>query len=144
MVVAQDIIRDLAAVEGRDKIHVILVMKHCIRSENRGEGQIGQRCIVVHNGVGALVEGNLCFDIPGHGIFLEDHDEVNNTISGNNNKNSGTLSELLPALHLPGRGRFQTVSSENAAQNAGVVTSTMSTGTSCGRRGDGISPTPSR
>ena len=42
-----------------------------------------QRCIVVHGTTDAVVESNTCFDIVGHGIFLEDHDEVANNISHN-------------------------------------------------------------
>eukprot|EP00949_MAST-11_sp_MAST-11-sp1_P001126 g1126.t1 len=42
-----------------------------------------QRCIVVHGTNRALVEDNTCFDFHGHGIFLEDGDEVNNEIRRN-------------------------------------------------------------
>ena len=42
-----------------------------------------QRCIVVHGALEARVLSNLCFDFVGHGIFLEDHDEVANVVSHN-------------------------------------------------------------
>ncbi len=42
-----------------------------------------QRCITVHQTNSAVVSGNSCVNFKGHGYFLEDGNEVNNTISGN-------------------------------------------------------------
>jgi len=41
------------------------------------------RCITVHGSHSAAVEGNVCHDHLGHGFFLEDGIEHNNTIVGN-------------------------------------------------------------
>lgn len=42
-----------------------------------------QRCIVIHGTNGVTVEGNVCFDITGHAIFLEDAVERRNVIDRN-------------------------------------------------------------
>lgn len=42
-----------------------------------------QRCIVVHGVSDAQVLSNTCFDVVGHGIFLEDGDEVANVVADN-------------------------------------------------------------
>ncbi len=42
-----------------------------------------QRCVVIHGTNGASVQDNVCFDITGHGIFLEDAVERRNVIEGN-------------------------------------------------------------
>ncbi len=42
-----------------------------------------QRCVVIHGTNGARVENNICYDIKGHAIFLEDAVERRNIISGN-------------------------------------------------------------
>jgi len=42
-----------------------------------------QRAIVIHGTHGVLVDNNVCFDITGHAIFLEDGAEKNNTITNN-------------------------------------------------------------
>jgi hypothetical protein len=42
-----------------------------------------QRCIVIHGTIGATVEGNTCFNFFGHGVFLEDGDEVDNVVAEN-------------------------------------------------------------
>ena len=39
-----------------------------------------QRCVTVHATNGTLVENNVCYDFRGHGYFLEDGNEVNNTL----------------------------------------------------------------
>ncbi|MCU0431256.1 MAG: Ig-like domain-containing protein [Cytophagaceae bacterium] len=41
------------------------------------------RAITVHGTQNALVKGNVCYDILGHAIFLEDRVETGNTIEGN-------------------------------------------------------------
>ncbi len=43
----------------------------------------GQRCIVIHGTNGVTVKDNICYDITGHGIFLEDAVERDNIIEGN-------------------------------------------------------------
>lgn len=42
-----------------------------------------QRCITVHATNNAVVENNFCYDFRGHGFFLEDGNEVNNTLRFN-------------------------------------------------------------
>lgn len=42
-----------------------------------------QRCITIHGTNYARVENNLCYDFKGHGIFLEDGNEVKNIIMHN-------------------------------------------------------------
>ncbi|MFN9448485.1 MAG: G8 domain-containing protein [Rubrivivax sp.] len=42
-----------------------------------------QRCIVIHGTNGVTVSNNVCYDIKGHGIFLEDGVERRNVIEGN-------------------------------------------------------------
>ncbi len=42
-----------------------------------------QRCIVIHGTNGALISNNICYDIDGHAIFLEDAVERRNTLEGN-------------------------------------------------------------
>ena len=42
-----------------------------------------QRCITVHGTNNSLVENNVCHDTFGHGFFLEDGSEVNNTFINN-------------------------------------------------------------
>lgn len=42
-----------------------------------------QRCITVHQTNKALVHNNVCFSFKGHGFFLEDGNEIDNTISSN-------------------------------------------------------------
>lgn len=41
------------------------------------------RCIVVHSTSGLLIDSNTCYDHIGHGIFLEDGNEINNTVTNN-------------------------------------------------------------
>ena len=41
------------------------------------------RCLTVHGTNGVLVSGNVCYDHPGHGYFLEDGSETGNTLDGN-------------------------------------------------------------
>lgn len=43
----------------------------------------GQRCIVIHGTNGVTLEDNICYDITGHGIFLEDAVERDNVIERN-------------------------------------------------------------
>lgn len=43
----------------------------------------GQRCIVIHGTNGVTLEDNICYDITGHGIFLEDAVERDNVIDRN-------------------------------------------------------------
>jgi parallel beta-helix repeat protein len=42
-----------------------------------------QRCIVIHGTNGVTITNNVCYDIKGHGIFLEDGVERRNVIEGN-------------------------------------------------------------
>jgi cell migration-inducing and hyaluronan-binding protein len=42
-----------------------------------------QRCITIHRTDNTLVSNNVCYKFKGHGFFLEDGNEVNNTISYN-------------------------------------------------------------
>ncbi len=42
-----------------------------------------QRCIVVHSTNGAVIENNVCHDIKGHAIFLEDAVERRTVVEGN-------------------------------------------------------------
>jgi len=56
-----------------------------------------QRCIVVHGTDEALVKDNTCFDFHGHGIMLEDGNEINNLIQ----KNLVVLAKkAIPGLEL--------------------------------------------
>ncbi|MCF6300607.1 MAG: right-handed parallel beta-helix repeat-containing protein [Proteobacteria bacterium] len=41
------------------------------------------RCVTIHATNGVLLENNICFDVLGHALFLEDGVERRNTISGN-------------------------------------------------------------
>lgn len=41
------------------------------------------RCVTIHNTHQAEVSNNLCFNIQGHAIFLENGNEIENTITGN-------------------------------------------------------------
>ncbi len=45
--------------------------------------QSRNRCIVIHGTNGVTLQDNVCFDIEGHGIFLEDAVERRNVIEGN-------------------------------------------------------------
>ncbi|NBW82588.1 hypothetical protein EBR21_12615, partial [bacterium] len=51
------------------------------------------RCVTVHGTQFATVEGNVCFEHLGHGYFLEDGNEENNTI-----KNNVSLAATRPAV----------------------------------------------
>ncbi len=42
-----------------------------------------QRCLTVHKTNSTLVENNVCYNFRGHGIFLEDGDEIKNKIKKN-------------------------------------------------------------
>ncbi len=42
-----------------------------------------QRCITIHGTSSTLVENNVCQDFRGHGLFLEDGNEINDEIKGN-------------------------------------------------------------
>jgi len=42
-----------------------------------------QRCVVVHGAVGVRVSDNTCFDVRGHGIFLQDGNEMRTRIERN-------------------------------------------------------------
>lgn len=42
-----------------------------------------QRCVTVHQTHQTVVDNNVCYNFKGHGFFLEDGNEVNNTISRN-------------------------------------------------------------
>jgi G8 domain len=42
-----------------------------------------QRCLVIHGSTGITVKDNICFDIEGHAIFLEDAVERRNVLEGN-------------------------------------------------------------
>jgi G8 domain len=42
-----------------------------------------QRCVVIHGSNGVKVQNNICFDIRGHGIFLEDAVERRNLLENN-------------------------------------------------------------
>jgi hypothetical protein len=42
-----------------------------------------QRCIVVHRTHQTLVENNVCYNFKGHGFFLEDGNEIDNTLINN-------------------------------------------------------------
>lgn len=52
-----------------------------------------QRCVTIHASSHALVENNVCFNHFGHGFFLEEGHEMNNTITGN----LGMLSKAPPS-----------------------------------------------
>ncbi len=54
---------------------------HVIR--NSAIWDSAQRCIVIHSTNGVQVRDNICYDIQGHGIFLEDATERRNVIEGN-------------------------------------------------------------
>ncbi len=41
------------------------------------------RCVTIHNTHQAEVSNNLCFNVQGHAIFLENGNEIENTITGN-------------------------------------------------------------
>lgn len=51
-----------------------------------------QRCVTIHGTSNATVQDNVCFDHIGHGYFLEQGNEVDNTITGN----LGMLSRRAP------------------------------------------------
>ncbi|MBO9668103.1 MAG: hypothetical protein J7501_14980 [Bdellovibrio sp.] len=69
-----------------------------------------QRCITVHATNNTTVENNVCYDHYGHGFFLEDGNEVGNTIT----KNLGMLSRrplqdrniLQSDIDVSSSGRF--------------------------------------
>jgi cell migration-inducing and hyaluronan-binding protein len=42
-----------------------------------------QRCVTVHRTNQSLVQNNVCYNFKGHGYFLEDGNEVNNTVTKN-------------------------------------------------------------
>lgn len=42
-----------------------------------------QRCVVIHGTNGVNIENNICYDIRGHAMFLEDAVERRNTLDGN-------------------------------------------------------------
>jgi hypothetical protein len=54
---------------------------HVIRNSTIAESR--QRCIVLHGSNGVQVRNNICYDIKGHAIFLEDAVERRNIITGN-------------------------------------------------------------
>jgi hypothetical protein len=54
---------------------------HFVR--NSAIWQSRQRCVVLHGTNGVQVANNICYDIKGHGIFLEDGVERRNVIEGN-------------------------------------------------------------
>lgn len=55
-----------------------------------------QRCITIHGTNDVLVDNNVCYNFRGHGFFLEDGNEINNTISNN----------IGFAAHLPHRSKL--------------------------------------
>jgi cell migration-inducing and hyaluronan-binding protein len=56
------------------------------------------RCVTVHGTNELLVQGNVCFDHPGHGFFLEDGAERDNVIKGNLGLGTRSLDNgLLPS-----------------------------------------------
>lgn len=57
------------------------VSGHYVRSSSFHDS--ANRCITLHATNGVSLENNICFDIRGHGIFLEDAVERRNTITGN-------------------------------------------------------------
>lgn len=42
-----------------------------------------QRCITIHRTSYTMVENNVCYNFKGHGFFLEEGSEINNTLNGN-------------------------------------------------------------
>lgn len=54
---------------------------HVIRNSSIWDS--AQRCIVIHSTNGVQVRNNICYDIKGHAIFLEDATERRNVIQGN-------------------------------------------------------------
>lgn len=57
------------------------------------------RCLTVHGTNGVLVAGNVCYDHPGHGYFVEDGSETGNTFDGN--LGLGTRMPAAGAVLLP-------------------------------------------
>lgn len=57
------------------------------------------RCLTVHGTNGVLVAGNVCYDHPGHGYFVEDGSETGNTFDGN--LGLGTRVPAAGAVILP-------------------------------------------
>jgi len=54
---------------------------HFVRNSSVWDSR--QRCIVVHGTNGVSIQNNICYDIKGHAIFLEDAVERRNVIEGN-------------------------------------------------------------
>ena len=50
---------------------------------NSSISESSQRCVVLHGSNGVRVQRNICYDIKGHAIFLEDAVERHNQIEGN-------------------------------------------------------------
>ncbi|MCB1583932.1 MAG: right-handed parallel beta-helix repeat-containing protein [Xanthomonadales bacterium] len=57
------------------------VQGHYIKNSSIHDSQ--NRCITIHATNGLLIDNNICYDILGHGIFLEDAVERRNTITHN-------------------------------------------------------------
>jgi hypothetical protein len=53
------------------------------RVEGSSVAQSSQRCMVIHGSNGVTLKNNICYDIKGHAIFLEDAVERRNTLEGN-------------------------------------------------------------
>jgi G8 domain len=53
------------------------------RVEGSSVWNSSQRCMVIHGSNGVTLKNNICFDIKGHAIFLEDAVERRNTLEGN-------------------------------------------------------------
>lgn len=96
-----------------------------------------QRCIVVHGTNYALVQNNVCYNIKGHGIFLEDGNEIKNQITNNLVMSTIYPKEsnlLLDSEHISSnqKGRFHAVSSfwiSNPDNNVNWNTASGSEGT---------------
>lgn len=76
-----------------------------------------QRCVTVHATNQASVINNVCSNFKGHGFFLEDGNEIDNTVAGNlaiNAKFPHYSKRLLASdstIQSDAQGRFSTVSS---------------------------------
>jgi hypothetical protein len=54
-----------------------------MRLENSSIHDTSQRCVVIHGSNGITIKNNICYDIKGHAMFLEDAVERRNTFEGN-------------------------------------------------------------
>jgi cell migration-inducing and hyaluronan-binding protein len=76
--------------------------------KNSSIHQSYQRCVTIHGTNNTLVENNVCYFHFGHGYFLEDGNETNNTLIGNLG-----LTSLRPLTH---RNLLQSDINTNQAQ----------------------------